>query len=149
MQPGLHGRIAFDHVARDPTEQHRTEPYQDRKTIEHHHDQRRTCDDHGNADGKAEDEKRELTVCGGRNRNHIVEAHDDVGNDDDPDRLPQRGAGGDLIVFVFRHQEFGCDHEQSEAADELQIRQRHQRGDDAREGDQKHHSNAGADDHAP
>ena len=80
-----------------------------RKAIEHHHDQGRARDDHGNADGEPQDQKRELTVGGSRNRNHVVEAHDDIGNDDDADRLPERGAGRDLVIFVFRHQQFRCD----------------------------------------
>ena len=106
----MHGRIARDHVARDPAEQHRAEPDQDRKAVEHHHDQRGAGDDHGNADGKAEDQQRELTVRGGRDRDDVVEAHDDVGDHDDPDRMPEAGARGDVVAFVFGHQKLGGDH---------------------------------------
>ena len=103
-EQGLERRIARDHVARDPSEQHRAEPDQQRKTVEHQHDQRSAGDDHGNADGKAKDQERELALGGGGHRNHIVEAHHDVGDHDDADGVPQRGAGGDFVALVFGHQ---------------------------------------------
>ena len=149
LQQGMNGRIGLDHVARDPPEQECPQPDQNRKPVKHHHDQRRTGDDHGNADGKAEDQQRKLPVRGRRDRDDIVQTHDDVGDHDNPDRVPKTGARGDVVAFIFRHQKLGCDHRQRNAADQLQIGQRHQRRDDAGERDQQDHRDAGADHHAP
>ena len=38
MEEGLNGRIALDDVAGDSAEQGRTQPDQNRKPVEHHHD---------------------------------------------------------------------------------------------------------------
>ena len=56
--------------------------------FEQRHDQGGACDDQGDADGKAEDQQRHAAVGGGGHRDHIVEAHDDVGDHDDPDCRP-------------------------------------------------------------
>ena len=149
LQQGLDSRIACDHVARDPTEQHGAEPDQQRKAVEHQHDQRGSRDDHGNADGKAEDQKGKLPVGGSGHRDHIVEAHHDVGDHDDADRMPQRSAGGNFVALVFRHEKLGRDDQQRNSTRQLQVGQRHQRHDDAGERDQEHHGDAGADRHAP
>ena len=90
-----------------------------------------------------------LAIGGGGDRDDVVEAHDDVGDHDDADRVPQAGAGGDVVALVVGHQKLGGDHDQRKAADQLQIGQHHQRRDDAGEGDQQHHGDAGADHHAP
>ena len=70
-------------------------------------------------------------------------------DDDNADRMPQRGAGGDFVALVFGHQELGRDDQERNSAHQLQVGQRHQRCDDAGECDQQYHSDAGADHHAP
>ncbi len=40
-----------------------------------------------------------------------------------------------VLVLVFGHQQLGRDHEQRQPADQLQVRQHHQRRDDAGEDD--------------
>src|SRR5579872_109439 len=149
VEPGLNGRVAFDHVARNPAQQERPQPNQYRESVEHKHDQRSTRNNHGNADGKTENQQSDFALRGGCVRDHVVETHDDIGNDDDANSVPERGAGRDFIVLVFGHQQLGGNHKQRQTADQLQIRQRHQRGHDAREDDQEHHGDAGTDDHAP
>ncbi len=56
------------------------------------HDQR-------NGDGKTDREQHEIALRSCSDRDDVVEAHDDVGNDDDPDRAPQMRDGLDF-VFV-------------------------------------------------
>ena len=73
----------------------------------------------------------EVAVRGGGDGQDIVEAHRDVGEDDDPDRLPQ---GGPTAHRVLRrgagtHQLDG-DPEQQEAARELDQRNRQQGADE-------------------
>ena len=55
LHEGMNCRVGCDHVARDPPEQRCAQPDQNRKPVEHHHDQRCACDDHRNADCEAED----------------------------------------------------------------------------------------------
>ena len=145
----MNGWIGLDYVACDPTEQECPQPNQDRKPVKHHHDQRRAGDNHGNADGKTEDQQRKLSIRGRGDRDDIIQTHDDVGDHDNPDGVPKTGARRDVVAFILRHQKPGCDHRQRDAADQLQIRQRHQGHDDAGEHDQQDHRDPGADHHAP
>ena len=39
-----------------------------------------------------------VAVCGGGDRQHVVEAHDDVGDRDDAHGLPQCRAAGDVLL---------------------------------------------------
>jgi len=149
LQPGMNRRIGRDHVARDPAQQGRPQPHQDRKPVEHRHDQRSACDDDRNADGKAEDQQRQLPVGGGRDRDDVVQTNDNVGDHDNPDGVPEAGAGGNVVAFILGDQKPGGDDEQREAASQFQIGQHHQRRDDAGKHDQQHHRDAGTDHHAP
>ena len=54
-----------------------------------------------------------------------------------------------FLVLVFRHQQLCRDHEQRQATDQLEVRQLHQRHDDAGEDDAQQNGDAGAQDHAP
>jgi hypothetical protein len=50
---------------------------------------------------------------------------------------------------MLGHQQLGGDHEQCQPADQLEVRQFHQRRDDAGEDDAKNNRGARAEDHAP
>ena len=142
--------IGRDHVAGDPSQQGSTGPYQNRQSIEQRHDQRSSRDDQGNADREAEDQQRNAAIGRGGDRDHVVEAHHDVGDRHDLHRGPQmrRGFYAFLILFL-RHQQFRGDHDQRQSADQLEVRQFHQRHDDTGEDDAQDDGNAGTQDHAP
>src|SRR6185436_544193 len=53
------------------------------------------------------------------------------------------------LVLVFGHQQFCSDHQQRQSADQLEVRQVHQRHDDAGEDDAQENGDAGAKHHAP
>ncbi len=150
LEIALHHRIGRDHLTHDPAEQRGAGPDQDREAVEQRHDQRSAGDDQRNADGKADHQQRHVALGGGRDRDHVVEAHDDIGDGDDLHRPPQMlGRLALAFVLVFRNQEFGRDIEQRHAADDLEIGQRQQRRDEHREDDAQQHRHAGAQHHAP
>ena len=60
-----------------------------------------------------------------------------------------RGRLDAVLVLVLRHQQLCRDHDQREAADQLEVGQLHQARDDAGEDDAQQHGGAGAEDHAP
>ena len=69
---------------------------------------------------------------------------------DDAHRAPQMlHRLGFAAVGIVGHQELGGDVEQRQAAGDFQIRQQHQRGDDAGEENAQQHGDAGAENHAP
>jgi hypothetical protein len=63
-------------------------------------------------DSETQDQQRKLLAGGGGDRNHVVETHDDIGDHDDPDRMPEARARGDTVAFLFRDQQLGRDQEQ-------------------------------------
>ena len=54
-----------------------------------------------------------------------------------------------LLVLFFRHQQFGGNHKQREAPDQLEVGQLHQRRNDARKDDAEDDRGRRAKDHAP
>jgi hypothetical protein len=61
-----------------------------------------------------------------------------------------RGGLDALLAFLaIGDQQLGGNYQQRQAADQLQVRQLHQRRDDASEDDAQDHGGAGAEDHAP
>ena len=131
-------------------EQRGAGPDQDRIAVEQRHDQSRPGHDQRNADGEADHEQRHIALGSRRDGDHVVEAHDDVGNGDDPHRPPQMLDRLDLVlVLVLRHQQLDRDIEQRQSAHDLEPRQQHQRSDDGGEDDAQDDGDARAQDHAP
>ena len=85
------------------------------------------------------------------NRDHVVEAHHDVGDRDNADGAPEIVGGRDLAVTVvlFGNHELDRDPEQQEATHQLQERIAHRLRNHEREQDAQQHRDAGAEDHAP
>src|SRR6266566_4645021 len=72
----------------------------------------------------------------GRDGDHVVEAHDDIGDGDDLHRPPEMlRCFGLVLVWIVRHQQFGRDVEQREPAHDLEPRQQHQRSHENGEDD--------------
>src|ERR1043166_3179932 len=103
-----------------------------------------------NADAEADDEQRHVAARGCRDRDHVVEAHDDVGDRNDAHRPPEMLGGLRLVlVGVLGHEHLDRDVEQRDAADDLEPRQRHQRSDETGEHNAQEHRHADADHHPP
>ncbi len=82
----------------------------------------------------------------GDERDDVVEAHDDIGNDNDPDRTPQMCDGLDFrSVGIFGHEQLGRDEQKRRAADQFEVGQQHQRCDDSGESNTQQDRDAGAD----
>ena len=75
-------------------------------------------------------------------RDDVVEAHDDVGDGDEPHRTQQRVARlhAVLAVLLARHDQLDRDPEQQNAADQLEERDQHDLGDDDGEDDAQQHA---------
>ncbi|CEG08247.1 hypothetical protein BN961_01661 [Afipia felis] len=89
-----------------------------------------------------------MTVRRGGHRDHVVQTHDNVGDHDDADGVPEIGALRDMALAVVRNEKLGRNHDQRQSADELEERKRHQLGDDAGEQDQQDNRDARAEHHA-
>ena len=99
---------------------------------------------------EANHEERNIALGRRSDGDHVVEAHDDVGNGHDPHGSPQMLDRLDLIVVVvFRHEQLDRDIKQRQAAHDLEPRQQHQRSDDGGKNNTKDDRYARAQDHAP
>ena len=128
LEISLDHRIGRDDLADNPTEQGGAGPNQYRKAIEQRHDHRGAGYDQRNADGKTDHKQCHVAFGGSRNRDHVVEAHDYIGNGDDLNRPPEMlGCLGLVLVRLLRHQQLGCYIKQGEPAHDLQPWQQHQR----------------------
>jgi hypothetical protein len=85
----------------DPAQDGRPDPDDDRVFI-HEHGEERTGEDHkGNAQGQAEEEEKEISLgCPGHGKD-VVRTHDEVGDHNDPDCLPESRRL--FLKFVLRH----------------------------------------------
>src|SRR5579871_4989251 len=119
-------RIAGEDIARDPAENTRAAPDQDRKALEECQDQGAAGDDDRNADRKPDRQQHVMPLGDGGDRDHIVEAHDEIGDENDPDRAPQilDRLGRVFFVVPLRREQLDGDPEQRERAYHAQIRQR-------------------------
>src|SRR5690606_13422739 len=88
--------------------------------------QRAAPDDDRHADDQAEHNQADLVVCMrilGRagDGNDVVQAHDEVGDDDGLDRRSDGRTAGDLVVaVVFGNEQLDADPEQQQRADHLE-----------------------------
>ena len=67
----------------------RTGPYDPGRPIQNGEDELASCDNERDADQQAENDQPDMTVGNRGDGEHIVEAHDDVGNRDGLNRLPE------------------------------------------------------------
>src|SRR5215216_4905419 len=82
-----------------------------------------TEEDDRNREQQTEDEQAEITVRRAGDRQDVVEAHDDVGEDDRLNRLSQCAGFLDVAVFTaVGPQELERDVEEEDTADGLQVR---------------------------
>src|SRR5690606_28419693 len=103
--------------------------------------------DQRNTEQKPEDDKAAVPAGSSRNRQHVVEAHDEVGNRDDLDSLSKAAACLDVLLtaLVGRQQLDGNPGQQS-SAEQLQIPDPQQVLDDQREENAHDHRHPGAED---
>src|SRR5499426_4163451 len=122
-EPALHDGIVGHHLARHVAEDPAAEPYD--PLVPAHEIREETTPPHheGQRQRNAEDHEHKVSLGGGGHAEHVVEAHGDVGHDDDPDRFPERRARAGLAVFAgARPHEPDGDPDEGEPAQELEER---------------------------
>ncbi len=144
-------RVLRQQSAGNPAKQRAAAPHDDRKAFDDREEQGAARNDDGYADRKPEPEQKIIAFGRRRDRNHIVEAHHDVGDDDNADRAPQildcfRRVFG---IVRLRRNKLDGNPEQREPARELEIRQLHQCRDDTGKQNEQYGGRAGTEDHAP
>src|SRR5262245_31946875 len=141
LQDHLAGHVAED-AAAEPDDPHEAVHQRGQETAAPHDDRQRERD--------AEDDEGQVAVGCGGDGEHVVEAHDRVGHDDDPDRFPQRASvahmalGARLLAY-----QLDGDPQEQEAADELEERDLQQERRDRDEQESQPDSASGAPDASP
>jgi hypothetical protein len=86
-------------------------------------------EDDRNREQQAEHEQADISVRRAGNRQNVIQTHDDVGQNDGLDRLPQGTGFFDLAVFIpLRPQELVCDVKEQDTTDRLQLRNTEENG---------------------
>src|SRR5207249_7151399 len=91
-EPALHEGVLHEHLAGHIAEQAAAEPDDPGETVHEMGEQAGPPDDDGEREPDAEHDEHEVAVRRRGDRQHVVEAHRHVGDDDDPDRLPEGSA---------------------------------------------------------
>ncbi|KAH0445364.1 hypothetical protein KCU90_g381, partial [Aureobasidium melanogenum] len=127
-RPTVAGRVIDDQAARDPAEQRRAERDDDRKAVEQFQHQLAAPHDQRNTHQQPENHQRETMLGIGRlgragNRDHVVEAHHRIRDDDGLDRRDELVGRLHVLMGVMRgrHQTY-ADPQQQQPARELQQR---------------------------
>src|SRR3989449_9944284 len=116
-------------VAEDPA----ADPDDPDKAVHEHGEETTPPHDDRQREPDAEGDEEEIAVRGGCHGEHIVEAHDRVSQDDDPDRLPERAALTDVLLGPgLLADELERDPEEQQPADELEHRDREEQRRDGR-----------------
>src|SRR3989449_7717757 len=132
-------------VAEDPA----ADPDDPDKAVHEHGQETTPPHDDRQREPDAEGDEEEIAVRGGCHGEHIVEAHDRVSQDDDPDRLPERAALTDVLLGPgLLADELERDPEEQQPADELEHRDREEQRRDGDEGQTEPHRTRRAP-HAP
>ena len=117
------------HAARDPAEQTAAEVDDDGESVEELQHDLTPEHDEGHRDQETEDDQHRLVVVvrllrRARDRDHVVEAHDEVRHDDRLDRAEELVAPGDVAVaFVLGDEELDADPKEERPAHDLEERE--------------------------
>src|SRR5690606_4453910 len=102
-----------------PSEHSPAEVNNDRETVRQFDEQTASPDDDRHADQKPEDDQDEASVSRAGHRQHVVEAHHGVGDDDGADGGPEGGAGlNRVMISLFLHEQSVGDPDEEYAADQ-------------------------------
>ena len=129
MSPS-HPRMTESLIAKEPA----AEP--DDPNVAIHEAGQDRCAPDDDREGKPESKHHEQKVAmrRGGDRQDVVETHRHVGHDDDPDRLPERGAVANLALTArLRSYELDGDPDQEESSHELEERDPEEDTDDRHE----------------
>src|SRR6267378_214160 len=137
-QPALERRVGHQHLAGDPADQRTANRYDDREAFHKLQQQRGAEDDQRDRDGETEDQQEDAATRRGRHGDDVVQAHDQVGDEDSLDGGEELVARRDLRVVVLGHQQLHADPEQQQAADDLEPGKGEQRHREQREEDPHH-----------
>src|SRR5439155_10859144 len=127
-----------------------TDPDDPGEAVHQHGEEATAPDDDRQREADAEDDEKEIAVGGGGDGEHVVQAHDRVGDDDDPDRLSERAALADVALGPgLLADELELDPEEHETAQELQQGDTEEERRDRDEGDAQAHRSRGPPDSPP
>src|SRR5579862_6718196 len=150
-QPWRQREVVSEELSGHEAEQRPARPDDDRvASDERKHDRAAAVHDR-NADREAEPDEQITTARKGRNRNRIVETHDDIGEHDDPNRAPQALGRVRLMLLVGARgaDQPDGDPQQGAGAQNSQIGKPYHGGDRAAEGDEEQRGDTCPDDHPP
>jgi hypothetical protein len=98
LEARLHRHVGQPHIAGDPPEQRAAKCDHCRVAVHQLEHELAAPDDDRDADQDPEHDQAEIALGSARHRDHVVEAHDPVGNDDRPDRAGEGGRALDVAV---------------------------------------------------
>ena len=112
-------RLRGHHLDRGPGEDSGAEVDERRIALHETEDQRAPPDDDGDADQQAQDDQQKAAVRGASHGEHVVEAHDRVGDHDGAERAPETlrcaELGGTLLRLLGEKQPVGDPYQQASA----------------------------------
>src|SRR5438093_1713042 len=133
-EPAPKDWILDQHLAGDVPEQAAAEPDDPRVAVHEQRQEPGAPDDDRQREPDPEHHQEKIPVRRRRDRQHVVEAHRDVGDDDYPDRLPERRAASDLAgAGRCRPDEPDGDPDEEQPTHELQERDPQEHAHDADE----------------
>src|SRR5690606_18723002 len=120
--------IRHDHATGNPAQQRGAKGHHDREAINQLQNQGATPDNDRHAHDQTKDNQTDLMIrvcCLSRtgNRDHVVQTHHKVGNDDGFNGFPQSGTTLNITVTIFfRNQELDADPDQQQGTHHFQVR---------------------------
>src|SRR5579862_2953442 len=125
MQPVGNGRVLNDELAGDKSQKATAGNNEDGKALDHPQYELRPTDDERHADEQTEDQQDEAALSCGCDAENVVDAHDQVGDNDGPDRRKRAAARLHLVAcaFVLFDDQLDADPDEQQSADDLEVRE--------------------------
>src|SRR3990172_9566955 len=95
--PTVDDLVLDDHLSRHPAQDAPAEPDDPLEAVHEARQEAAPPDHDGEGEPDAEGDQHKVAVRGSGHSQDVVETHDDIGHDDDPDGLPQCGPLPDLV----------------------------------------------------
>src|SRR5690606_32083062 len=121
FDPWLYSRIREQHFTSQITQQTSTQSNDDGEFFHQFQHQGAAEYDQWDTDCKANDQQDQVTVRSSCDAQHIVEAHDEIGDQNGFDSAPQIGVTFNLFFFSALGQQLDTDVKQSDRADQFEI----------------------------
>jgi hypothetical protein len=141
--------VADHHFARDVADQRRPDGDEHGEAIHELHQHRAAEQDQRHGDQQPEEQHAVMPLGGARHAEHVVQAHDDVRDDDGPHRFPEIARALEIAVAILGKEQLDADPDEQNAADQLDVGHRHQGSGERGEQRHQHDDAAGTDDEGP